>query len=83
MKLESTGEEYDYLGCPYPEGFIAPEQTFVFNHMGIEEVIHVGYVDEEEAVMQEVLKEKRPQRWKHKKSSRESLGSARFFLSIG
>ncbi|WP_454638445.1 DUF4176 domain-containing protein [Bacillus mycoides] len=39
---------YDYIGCFYPEGYINPEYTFVFNHEDIEEIIFVGFIDEEE-----------------------------------
>ncbi|PFJ26554.1 cytoplasmic protein [Bacillus thuringiensis] len=38
----------DYIGCFYSEGYINPEYTFVFNHEDIEEVIFVGFIDEEE-----------------------------------
>ncbi|MED1116558.1 DUF4176 domain-containing protein [Bacillus paramycoides] len=39
---------YDYIGCFYPEGYINPDYTFVFNHEDIEEIIFLGFVDEEE-----------------------------------
>ncbi|MGG0649256.1 DUF4176 domain-containing protein [Bacillus mycoides] len=39
---------YDYIGCFYPEGYIDPDYTFVFNQDAIEEIIFVGFVDEEE-----------------------------------
>lgn len=39
---------FDYIGCLYPEGYINPDYTYVFNHEDIEEVIFTGYVDEEE-----------------------------------
>lgn len=47
---------YDYLGVPYPEGYISPEYSFVFNHSDIEKVFFTGYSDEEEEVFQEVLR---------------------------
>lgn len=62
MKKEATGELYDYIGCLYPEGFINPEKTFVFQHSSIEEVVHLGYVDEEEEFAQELLKLHHPLR---------------------
>ncbi|AXO91109.1 DUF4176 domain-containing protein [Bacillus cereus] len=46
---------YDYIGCFYPEGYINPDYTFVFNHEDIEEIIFVGFVDEEEEVFVELL----------------------------
>ena len=39
---------YDYIGCFYPEGYIDHDYTFVFNHDAIEEIIFVGFIDEEE-----------------------------------
>lgn len=46
--LLSTEEVYDYVGCLYPEGYLKPEQSFVFNHDAIAEVVHRGFVDDEE-----------------------------------
>jgi hypothetical protein len=54
------GEEYDYLGCLYPEGYIRPETSFVFNHDAIEEVLHRGFVDEAEQQLLEKIRELRP-----------------------
>ncbi|OOC60582.1 DUF4176 domain-containing protein [Paenibacillus ihbetae] len=48
---------YDYLACPYPEGYISPEFSYVFNHEDIAEVIFTGYTDGEEEKFQEVLAE--------------------------
>jgi len=56
MKKE-TGEHYDYIGCPYPEGFLNPERAFVFNQEAIEEVIHRGYSDEEDEQAQLILQQ--------------------------
>ncbi len=39
---------YDYIGCFYPEGYINPDYTFVFNHEDIEEIVFIGFIDEEE-----------------------------------
>ncbi|UOY91223.1 DUF4176 domain-containing protein [Ectobacillus sp. JY-23] len=39
---------YDYIGCFYPEGYINPDYTFVFNHEDIEDIVFVGFSDEEE-----------------------------------
>lgn len=56
IENESDLTMYDYLAVPYPEGYISPEYTFVFNHSDIEKIIFTGYVDEEEEEFQEVLK---------------------------
>lgn len=55
-----NGKEYDYLGVPYPEGFIHPDKSFVFNHHAIEEVVHLGFVDEEDELIQGLLHQHRP-----------------------
>jgi len=33
---------YDYCGCPFPEGYISPEKTAIFNHDVIDRVISIG-----------------------------------------
>ena len=38
---------YDYLGVPYPEGFIGQGSTYLFNHEAISEVVYKGFEDEE------------------------------------
>ncbi len=42
-----TGEEYDYIAVPYPEGNMGTDGQFLFNHGDIEEVIFRGFEDEE------------------------------------
>ncbi|GGB58053.1 hypothetical protein GCM10011409_39450 [Lentibacillus populi] len=58
---QSSDEEettmYDYLGVPYPEGYINPEYTYVFNHSDIVEVIFKGFLNEEEKEFQSILKQ--------------------------
>ncbi|MUG64692.1 cytoplasmic protein [Paenibacillus sp. 7541] len=46
---------FDYLACPYPEGYISPEFSYVFNHEDIQTVVFTGYQDEEEDEFQTVL----------------------------
>lgn len=62
LLVDESGEEteepkmYDYIGVMYPEGYISPEYSFVFNHSDIKEVIFRGYENEEEIAFQnEVL----------------------------
>lgn len=59
---DSEGEQvndvmFDYIGVPYPEGYIDQEYTYVFNHSDIAEVVFTGYTDEEEDAFQEMLSE--------------------------
>lgn len=39
---------YDYVGCVFPEGFLGPDQTFLFDSHQIEKIYAVGYQDEEQ-----------------------------------
>ena len=56
QKMKNSGQIFDYLGCLYPEGYINPAYSFVFNHEQIVEVIFKGFVnEEEEAFVEEVL----------------------------
>ncbi|NWK68808.1 DUF4176 domain-containing protein [Bacillus paramycoides] len=45
--------KFDYMGCPYPEGYLNPDFTYLFNHDDIQEVISTGYEDQEERTFQE------------------------------
>ncbi|PEY41487.1 hypothetical protein CN354_06660 [Bacillus cereus] len=45
--------KFDYIGCPYPEGYINPDFTYLFNHDDIQEVVSVGYTDQEERDFQQ------------------------------
>ena len=38
---------YDYMGVPYPEGFMGRETGLLFNHDKIQEVFFIGYSDPE------------------------------------
>jgi hypothetical protein len=48
QKLAAENTVYDYVGCLYPEGYINPDYSYVFNHEDIAVVIFTGYQDEEE-----------------------------------
>ena len=37
------GKLYDYMGVPYPEGFLGKGANFLFNHDDINDVIFRGY----------------------------------------
>ncbi|MBQ0012396.1 MAG: DUF4176 domain-containing protein [Clostridiales bacterium] len=39
---------WDYSACYYPEGYMGPDQTFLFNNDQIERVFAIGYQDEEQ-----------------------------------
>lgn len=47
---------WDYSGCLYPEGYMGPNETFLFNDDQIESISSVGYQDEEQAAFEEKVK---------------------------
>ena len=57
LQFDAKNQEkiYDYLGVPYPEGYLGPGSTYLFNHEHITEVYQRGYEDDErERFMQAV-----------------------------
>ena len=51
------GREYDYLSCLYPEGFVGPDYTYLFNHEDIDRIDAEGFADEEHDLFREKLME--------------------------
>ena len=54
-QAEGVPAVYDYIGVPYPEGYIGPNSAFLFNHEDIDRVVFTGYEDEEREGFIEVL----------------------------
>lgn len=54
---EEDGKEvlWDYSGVFYPEGYMGPDKTFLFNQSQIEKVYAVGYQDEEQFAFKEKI----------------------------
>ena len=48
VAADNPEKVYDYVGCVFPEGFLGPEQTFLFDSHQIEKIYAVGYQDEEQ-----------------------------------
>ncbi|WP_106768273.1 DUF4176 domain-containing protein [Paenibacillus faecalis] len=48
---------FDYLACPYPEGYVSPEFAYLFNHEDIQDIVFIGYQDEDEEQFQVVMAE--------------------------
>lgn len=44
-ETQKSNENYDYVGYPYPEGFISKEFNLIFNDQDVEEVFYKGYVN--------------------------------------
>ena len=53
----TDGERYDYLACLYPEGFVGPEYSYLFNHEDIQKVSSKGFTDDEHSDFRENLAE--------------------------
>lgn len=47
---------YDYAGCVYPEGFLSPDTTALFNHDQIDRIYALGFQNEERFAFEEKLK---------------------------
>lgn len=48
---------YDYAGCAYPEGFMGPEATALFNHEQIDKIFALGFQNEQRFLFEEKLLE--------------------------
>ena len=48
---------YDYCGCRYPEGFISPEKTAVFDHSDIAQIYSLGYQNAQQIAFRQKLSE--------------------------
>ena len=53
----TDGEQYDYLACLYPEGFVGPEHTYLFNHEDIQKIEAEGFADDEHQTFRAQLAE--------------------------
>ncbi|MDE7261701.1 MAG: DUF4176 domain-containing protein [Oscillospiraceae bacterium] len=48
QQQSSPNVVWDYAGCLYPEGYMGPDHTFLFNTEQIERIYAIGYQDEEQ-----------------------------------
>lgn len=48
QQQEDTKQVWDYVGLPYPEGYMGSERTYLFNHGQIQRLFAIGYQDEEQ-----------------------------------
>lgn len=61
VNTEQPGDVYDYIGVPYPEGYMGADNVYVFQHEDINDIIFLGYSNperEELISMAEVIMEK-------------------------
>ena len=50
-------QAFDYGACMYPEGVIASEQLFAFNHDQIEKICYMGYKTDNQKEISDKLNE--------------------------
>lgn len=50
IKRQDDENIYDYIGTPYPEGYIDSETMFLFMHNDIDVVDFVGFINSEAQV---------------------------------
>lgn len=48
---------WDYVGLPYPEGYMGSERTYLFNGDQISRVFSIGYQDDEQFAFSAQLEE--------------------------
>lgn len=48
---------YDYMGVPYPEGYMGRDTSLLFNHASIQEIVFRGYVNEERDIFVKVIQQ--------------------------
>jgi hypothetical protein len=56
LQRDDEGNEYDYIACVFPEGYIDEDTFFLFNHEDIEEVEFIGCVNVQTQLYMEELK---------------------------
>ncbi|AJI09668.1 TPA: DUF4176 domain-containing protein [Bacillus cereus] len=50
MIISADKHDFDYVGVPYPVGYLGDEKVLRFNHDKIVEEMHRGYMTESELV---------------------------------
>jgi hypothetical protein len=48
FRFDNTDNIYDYVGCPYPIGYVNEKYNIFFSNINIENIIFKGYEDEDE-----------------------------------
>lgn len=51
MVTSTDNRDFDYIGVPYPIGYLGEEKALCFNHDKIVEEMHRGYMTESELVL--------------------------------
>lgn len=56
LKNKNTGKEFDYMGCPFPQGFNGDGKIAMFDHSQVRDIYHFGLKDEESKELIDMLK---------------------------
>lgn len=56
MQEADSGRSWDYIACPFPEGNMGEEFTYLFDHEQVERVFFLGLQDEEEIAFSDILR---------------------------
>lgn len=54
-EINGKRKVFDYMGVPYPEGYLGFENAFVFNHDDVTDVIFKGYENPEREKLMAIL----------------------------
>ena len=58
VKSPDSGDKvWDYVGCLWPEGFIAFDKNLLFDHENIQRIYAIGYSDDEQKEFIKKIKE--------------------------
>lgn len=55
LQEDDEGDQYDYIACLFPEGYLDADTFFLFNHNAIVEVEFLGCVNAEVQLYMEEL----------------------------
>lgn len=55
-QIDEDGNEFDYISCVFPEGYIDADTFFLFNNEDIEDVKFVGYINAESQTYMQMRK---------------------------
>ncbi len=55
QRIANSKEVKDYLGCPYPEGYVGDRANIFFDTSDIGKIVHMAPVSRDEEKIQEAL----------------------------
>lgn len=71
QKKEDGEVLWDYSGCLYPEGYMAPDRLYLFNNENIYKIYNLGYQDGEQFDFKEKIDKVREELLEKLKSKNE------------